>query len=218
MWKLFHYPWAAYARKALVAEYELGIELEEVVTPAFDKKCMEELRARTSPLATLPLLLLDDGTFFSESSLIVEYFDLVGPERGRLVPIDPLEALRVRAFDKLAEGLLGPTLYLTWALRKPPAETNHKRIAETRAKLATAFGVFDRHLEGHKFLFDERFTMADLGPSCAISVLVADRSIVLDDLNVYPNVRRWYDSVRERPAWKRMEDCAARVPRPPELA
>lgn len=218
MWKLFHYPWAPYARKALLAEYELGIELEEVVTPAFDKKVMAELRARTTPLATLPLLLVDEGHFISESSLIVEYFDLTSPERGRLVPIDPHDALRVRTFDRLAEGLLGPTLYLTWALRKSPAETNHKKIGETRAKMATVFGVFDQHLDGKKFLFDERFTMADIAPSCAISVMIADRSIALDDLNAYPNVRRWYDAIRERPSWQRMEECAGRVPRPPELA
>lgn len=218
MWKLFHYPWAPYARKALLAEYELGIELEEIVTPAFEKKCMADLRALTTPLATLPLLLLEDGRFISESSLIIEYFDLEGPERGRLVPIDPHDALRVRTFDRLAEGLLGPTLYLTWALRKPPAEMNHKKIAEMRGKLRAVFGVFDQHLAGKSFLFDERFTMADIAPSCAISVLIADRSIVLDDLNEHSHVRRWYDGVRDRTSWKRMEECAARVPRPAELA
>jgi glutathione S-transferase len=216
--KLFHYPWAPYARKALLAGYELGLPFEEIVTPAFDKQCMAELRARTTPLATLPLLDLDDGEFISESSLIIEYFDLVGPDRGRLVPLDPRDALRVRVFDRLAEGLLAPTLYLTWALRKAPEATNHKKIAEMRAKMNVVFGVFDRHLDGKSFLFDERFTMADIAPSCAISVLVADRSIVLDDLDAYPHVRRWYDRIRQRPAWKRLEECAANVPRPPELA
>jgi glutathione S-transferase len=216
--KLFHYPWAPYARKALLAGYELDLPFEEIVTPAFDKQCMAELRARTTPLATLPLLVLDDGGFVSESSLIIEHFDLEGPDRGRLVPLDPRDALRVRGFDRLAEGLLAPTLYLTWALRKAPEATNHKKIAEMRAKMNVVFGVFDRHLDGKAFLFDERFTMADIAPSCAISVLVADRSIALDDLDAYPHVRRWYDLIRQRPAWKRLEECAANVPRPPELA
>jgi glutathione S-transferase len=218
MWKLFHYPWAPYARKALLAGYDLELAFDEVVTPAFDKECMAELRRRTTPLATTPLLLLEDGSFISESSLIIEYFDLESPERGRLVPLDPHAALRVRSFDRLAEGLLGPTLYLTWALRKPPAETNHKKIAEVRGKMNTVFGVFDQHLDGKSFLFDDRFTMADIAPACAISVLVADRSIKLEDLDEHRNVRRWYERVQARPSWKRMEECAARIPRPVELA
>lgn len=218
MLTLFHYPWAPYARKALLAGYEIEIPFEEVVVPAFDKKAMTDLRARTTPLATLPLLATDDGDFITESSLIIEYFDLEGPERGRLVPLDPHEAFRVRSFDRLADGLLVPTHYLTWALRKPPAEMNHKKIAETRAKMNAVFGAFDGHLDGKTFLFGERFTMADIGAAAAVSVLIADRSIALDDLNQHPHVRRWYDRLRERPAWKRMEECIGRVPRPPELA
>ena len=85
MMQLFHFPWAPYARKALLAGYELESEFEEVITPAFDKSVMAALRARTSPLATMPLLLLDDGSFVSESSLIVEYFDLASPE-SRSIP------------------------------------------------------------------------------------------------------------------------------------
>lgn len=218
MWKLYHYPWAPYARKALLAGYELDIAFEEVVTPAFDPKCMAELRAKTFPLATTPLLLLDDGTFLSESSLIIETFDLDGPEPGRLVPTDRHEAIRVRAFDRLADALLEPTHYLTWALRKPPAEMNNKRIAQMMAKVATTCGVLDQALAGRSFLFQDRFTMADIGAACAFSVLIADRSIERAYLDTYPNVRRWYDGLTERPAWRRMEACAERVGRPPELA
>ena len=218
MAQLFHFPWAPYARKALLAGYELEAKFEEVITPAFEKSVMTALRARTSPLATMPLLLFDDGSFISESSLIVEYFDLAAPERGRLVPIDPHAALEVRGYDRLADALLGPTQYLTWALRKPPAATNHERIAQMRAKMGHVFDALQARLTGRSFLFDERFTMADIGSACAISVLIADRSITLAELDGHPAVRRWYDRLVDRPAWQKMVQCAERVPRPPELA
>ena len=217
MMQLFHFPWAPYARKALLAGYELKSEFEEVITPAFDKSVMAALRARTSPLATMPLLLLDDGSFVSESSLIVEYFDLASPERGRLVPLDPHAAFQVRSFDRLADTLLGPTQYLTWALRKPPAAMNHERIAAMRSKMTTVFQALDQRLSGRAFLCEERFTMADIGSACAISVLVDDRSIEPTHLDEHPNVRRWYDALVVRPSWQQMMACAARVPRPAEL-
>ena len=216
--QLFHYPWAPYARKALLGGYEVDAVFEEVVTPAFEKGVMEALRARTWPLATMPLLALDDGSFISESSLIIEYFDLESPQRGALVPLDPRAALEVRGYDRLADNLLGPTQYLTWALRKPPEEMNHKRIAETRAKMKTVFEVVDQRLAGRQFMFDERFTMADIGLACAVSVLLDDRSIVLSDLDDYRNVRNWYDRITDRASWRRLMECVAPVPRPPQLA
>ena len=215
--QLFHFPWAPYARKALLAGYEVEADFDEIITPAFEKPVMAALRARTSPLATMPLLLLEDGSFISESSLIVEYFDLKAPERGRLVPLDPYAALEVRGYDRLADALLGPTQYLTWALRKPPAATNHERIAQMRGKMNDVFDALQARLEGRTFLFDERFTMADIGFACAISILIADRSIALAQLDSHRQVRRWYDRLVDRPAWQKMVACAERVPRPPEL-
>lgn len=215
---LYHYPWAPYARKALVAAYEVEAVCEEVIVPAFDEGAMQRLRAETSPFTTIPLLLLGPGRYIGESSLIVEYFDLHAAEPGRLVPKEAMAALEVRAHDRFSENILAMTHFLTWALRKPPAELNHKRIEETRRRLASYFTVLDERLAGKDFLHDDRFTMADLGSACAVSVLLVDRSLDLSEIERYPNVAAWYARIGERPSWKRMLACAERLGRPPQLA
>ena len=216
--KLFHYPWSPFARKALLAARELHILLDEQLTVPFDKSAVAELRAKTFPLATVPLLLLNDGAFIAHSSSIIEYLDLQSPEPGRLVPRDAKQAIAVRGFDRLGEELLEPTRYLTWALRKASDQQNHKRIAAMRLRINAVLGVFDSSLAGKTFLHGDRFTMADIAPCCAISVLIADRTLAREHLKAWTDLERWYSSIEERPAWLQMEACAARVPRPPELA
>ncbi|MEO6419683.1 MAG: glutathione S-transferase family protein [Polyangiaceae bacterium] len=215
---LFHYPWAPYARKSLLAAYETGAEFEEEITPPFSTEHMTKLRARTYPLATVPLLLFDDGEFLSESTSIVEYLDLEAPGGPSLVPQDPRAALKVRSLDRLAEAILGPTMYLTWALRKPPEKQNSKRLEETLARLDTTFRIYDKMLAGSPFVFGDSFTMADIGPACGISVMLADRSIRRADLDAHPALKRWYERIETRPTWQKMIERADRVPRPAELA
>jgi len=215
---LFHYPWAPYARKALLAAYETGAVFDEELTPPFSATHMRALRERTSyPLATVPLLLLDDGSYFSESSSIVEYFDLTKRRGPDLVPSDPHAALQVRALDRLAEAILSPTMYLTWALRKPAGVRNDKRIEETFAKLRPTLDVYEQRLAKHPFVFGESFTMADIGPACGISVMLADRSIERAFLVEWPSLRRWFESVEARPSFRQLLERADLVPRPPEL-
>ncbi len=215
---LFHYPWAPYARKALLAAYETQAEFSEEITPPFSTEHMARLRARTFPLATVPLLLLDDDEFLSESTSIVEYFDMERSGGPALVPTAPRAALSVRALDRLAEAILGPTMYLTWALRKPPEKQNTHRLKETMDRLDTTFRVYDKRLATTQYVFGDELTMADLGPSSGISVMLADRSIRRSDLDAYPSLKRWYETIERRPAWKKMNESAERVPRPAELA
>jgi len=214
--KLYHYPWSPFARKALLAARELQLVLDEVILAPFHAEDMMQLRERTFSLATIPLLLLDDGRYIAHSSSIVEYLNLVAG--GVLVPTDPKDAIVVRSYDRLADDLLEPTRFLTWALRKPAELQNQQRIERMRQRVDALLGVFDGELYDKHFLFGPSLSMADIAPSCAISVLIADRSIDRAHLSRFERLNAWYDRVCARPAWKQMEECAARVPRPKELA
>ena len=75
---------------------------------------------------------------------------------------------------------------------KPPAQ----RIRATRSHYA----VLDKHLEGRSFIVGNGYTIADISAWGWI-----DRaSFVLpgsdDPLAPYPNIRRWFHSINERPA------------------
>lgn len=205
MTKLFYYPHAPYSRKVLFAAYEKRVSFERAVCKPFEPADKAALRA-VHPLATVPLLVTDDGVW-TESSVIVEYFGLVSAEGPKLIPDDPREALQVRALDRLADAhLMGPTAYLGWALRKPPETQNLEKIAGQRRALETALGLLEERLARHAWVSGADVGFADCSPVGALSSALFDGT--LKDLTPWPAVTRWYERIVERPSFRAvLEDC-----------
>lgn len=210
--KLVHYPHAPYSRKVLLAAYEKAIAFDADICAPFDRAAKEALRT-IHPLATVPLLK-DGDEVMTESSIIVEHFDISSDQGPRLIPRGPRIALRARAFDRFGDShLIGPTAYLAWATRKPLDEQNTDKIRAQRGILETALALADAELKVRAFLAGDAISMADLSPTAAISCLLADRT--LPDLARWPNVGRWYQAMTARPSFIRITDECAKVALPP---
>ena len=213
--KLYVYPHSPISRKVLFAMHEMGLDIEREILPPYDQPGKAQLRL-IYPLATVPLLILDDGTPMPESSIIVEYLDQKSAHEPRLVPRDPEPALRARAFDRVGDILLERTAYLAWALRKSAAERNEGKIATNLESVGAALTVLDTALATGRCLVGEELTLADLGAHCAAASLLTDGT--LEKLDAWPNVARWHASLASRPSWRRvLEDCR-NVPKPEGFA
>jgi glutathione S-transferase len=211
--KFFFYPHAPYSRKVMLAAYEKGITFEESeVVPPFDRAAMARLRAEHEPLATVPLLMLDDGSYLMDSSIICEYLDQHPRARPgvTLVPEGRADSLAVRYHDRFAELLLHPTVHLTWALHEPVEKQNAAKIDSTRKAFRTALGMLEKRLEGKTFVFGDSFTLADIGPSCAVADAVHVWS-TRSELDPFPNVTRWYDLVQTRDSWHQVHEASKLV-------
>jgi glutathione S-transferase len=203
--KLYTFPAAPYSRKPQVAAYEKGIAVDQEIVVPFEPTDMERFRDQVGiPLAQLPLLRLDDGRFLRESSLIAEYFDLMGDGEPRLLPEDRLAALEVRAMDKFADGILQPITYLVWAMRKPPNPDTPRKIASARETFFAAMRQLDSELADKKYICGPRFTLADISVACAIGTI--DSWASFEDLSPYPRLVAWFQHTSERPAWRRVVD------------
>ena len=212
--KLYLFPHAPYSRKVLLAVYEKGIEIQKETVSPDDKAARQTLKA-FYPIFTLPLLVLSDGTPLPESSIIIEHLELTSPAEPRLLPTYPMDALRVRAFDRLGDQLLAATAYLAFALGKPTEKQNAERIAVNKKVVHAALGLLDHALQERTFLHGEGLSLADLGPACAVASLLSDRS--LESVKAWAGVERWFAGITARPTWQRIvSDCLA-VPPPPGL-
>lgn len=210
--RLLHYPHAPYSRKVLLAAYEKGVVFESELCAPFERAARERLRA-VHPLATVPILI-DGAEVLTESSIIVEHFDLASDLGPMLVPRDARAALRVRACDRFGDAhLMGPTAYLAWSLRKAPELQNVDKIRAQRGVVDTALDLLDRSLTAQAFLAGDAITMADLSPAAAISCLLSDRTV--PDLARWPAVARWYGTMITRPSFLRILEECTKVALPP---
>jgi glutathione S-transferase len=113
-------PASPFGRKVRIAASVLGLSSEIDVRATNLDDPADSLRAQ-NPLGKIPVLILDDGTSYYDSRVIVEYLDhLAGG--GRIIPREArarFEALRLRA---LCDGILDACLLLVYENRYRPAD------------------------------------------------------------------------------------------------
>ena len=95
---LYGHPFSSYTQKVLIALYENGTPFEfRSIGPDTPQHAAEWLRRW--PLRKFPLLV-DGERNIVETSIIIEYLQLVHPGPVRLLPADPMAALDVRFLDR----------------------------------------------------------------------------------------------------------------------
>jgi len=143
---------------------------------------------------------IEDGPFVLwESNAIVRYLT-AKHSAGNLWPED----LKVRAeADKWMDwqiSMFWPAFRpLFWNLvRTPPDQRDEKAIEESRLKTTEILAYLDTHMKNRSHIAGDAFTIGDIPMGCAIwrwMALPIERPVL-------SNLQRWFDGLRERPAYK----------------
>ena len=138
-----------------------------------------------------------DGTEISvfESGAILQY---LGRKFDRFYPADERGRVAVDQWLMWQMANLGPMLgqnhhFVTYAPNKIPYAID-RYVNET----SRLYAVLDRQLEGRAFIV-ETYSIADI--ACYPWIVPHERQ--LQDLDRFPNLRRWFEAIRERPATRR---------------
>jgi glutathione S-transferase len=88
---------------------------------------------------------------------------------------------------------------LFWNLvRTPVDQRNAEAMEESRLKSAEVLGYLDAHLKNRTYVAGDDLTMGDIPMGCA-----AWRWYGLQfDRPELPNLQRWFDNLRQRPAYQ----------------
>jgi GSH-dependent disulfide-bond oxidoreductase len=191
------YTWATpNGRKISIALEELGLPYQvHPVNIGKDEQFKPEFLA-ISPNNKIPAIVdRDDGTHLMESGAILIY---LAEKTGRLMPSEKKKRFEVLEWLMWQMGGIGPFLgqahhFLKFNRGKAPYA--EERYAKEAKRL---YGVLNRRLEGRAFMVDD-YSIADIATWPWIS-----RFEYQDiDLNDFPNVRRWYLDIANRPAVKK---------------
>src|SRR5476651_988307 len=113
-------PASPFARKVRIAIALLGLGGKIEIRDTDLNDPADPIR-KENPLGKVPSLIIDDGTAYYDSSVILEYLDhLAGG--GRIIPREPkarFEALRLQA---LCDGILDASVLLVYENRYRPAD------------------------------------------------------------------------------------------------
>ena len=184
-----------------------------------------------NPNGVVPTLV-HDGAVVTDSSVIIEYLDEVAPQPECFTPADPVQRARMRALMRFidempAAAVRVPTFNLAFLPRfAAMSDEEFQAFAESKplrkefmlamgrkgfpqkemdaalARLRRTYERMDAELaqSGGPWLLGGRLTLADIALMPAI-VRMADLGREADWHDL-PRVQRWYDAIREHPAFK----------------
>jgi glutathione S-transferase len=195
---LYGHPFSSYTQKVLVALYENDTSFEfRCLGPDTPQHAAEWLRRW--PLRKFPLLV-DGERNVAETSVIVEYLQLVHPGPVRLLPADPMPALEVRFLDRFFDlHVMSPVQHaVNGALTGDPVK-RQEALAFAEEKLELAYAWLEGQLAGRTWAAGADFTLADC--AAAPSLFYADWTHPISAS--FPLLRSYRARLLARPSFAR---------------
>ena len=128
---------------------------------------------------------------------------------GRFLPSEPRARAAVLEWVMWQMGGLGPMLGQHGHFKLYAPEKIPYAIERYRTEAERLYGVLDKRLEGREHICDA-YSIADM--MCWPWVITYKSQGI--DLDAFPNVRRWYDALKQRPGLRRGYDVGAELRKP----
>ncbi|MCR9177568.1 MAG: glutathione S-transferase family protein [Alphaproteobacteria bacterium] len=193
------YTWkTSNGRKASIMLEEIGLPYTVHPIPIGQDVQFTPEYIAINPNSKIPAIVDQDGPggkpyTVIESGAILMY---LAEKSGKLMPSEMAARYEVIQWLMFQMGGVGPIFGQVHHFERAAKEDipyGKKRYGTECRRL---YGVMDKRLEGRGFFANEQYSIADI----AVLPWVARHEWQLVDLNDYPNVKRWYDSLMARPA------------------
>ncbi len=196
------YTWkTSNGRKASIMLEELGLPYNvHPINIGQDDQFTPEYIA-INPNSKIPAMIDTDGpggkpyTLFESGAMLM----YLAEKTGKLMPQETAARYQVIQWLMFQMGGVGPIFGQVHHFERAAKEDvpyGKKRYGTECRRL---YAVMDKHLAGKSYFANDEYSIADI----AILPWVARHEWQHVDLNDYPNVKRWFDSLMARPAVQR---------------
>jgi GSH-dependent disulfide-bond oxidoreductase len=177
---------------------EVGLPYRIVPVDITSGDQYEEEFLKISPNNKIPAIVDPEGPdgepiSLSESGAILIY---LADKTGRFMPESPRDRYLVLQWLMFQMGHVGPMLGQAHHFRGYAPETIPYAIDRYTDEATRLYGVMDRRLSEAEYFAGEEYTIADM----AIFPWLRSHERQGQDLDDYPNVKRWYATLESRPA------------------
>jgi GST-like protein len=184
--------------KASVTLEELGLPYETHAINLAKNTQKEEWFLKLNPNGRIPVIVDRDAEDFAvfETGAIMIY---LAEKTGRLLPTDPKGRSRAIQWLMFQMGGIGPMMGQANVFYRYFPEKIQPAIDRYQHESRRLFEVIDRGLTDTEWLAGNEFSIADIANWCWVRTYKWS-GVSVDGL---PNMRRWLDAIKERPACRR---------------
>jgi glutathione S-transferase len=170
---------------------EKGIELETVLVDFFKGEQSSPEHLARNPAGTAPVLELDDGSYLTESLVIIEYLEDLYPDPP-MIGTDPLSRARTREAERDIEfAVFLRIVRYVHAHKSPLGLPPNPAVAEQELnRLPNGLKRVEARLAGNEFVMGGAPSVADC---TLLAALNFGRFADLDPGADYPNIGAWYE-------------------------
>jgi glutathione S-transferase len=157
-----------YARKVRIALHEKGIPFELLTEVPWNT---DASAPRYNPLGKIPVLILDDGETVYESTLILDYLELVHPQPP-LLPEDPAGIIAAKRLEVLADGACDAVVLTFIERQREPAKQSVEWMERQVRKVQAAVDEVARRVRPDSaFATGQAFGLGDIAVGSMLGYL-----------------------------------------------
>jgi glutathione S-transferase len=202
--KLYFHPVSTVSRPIALFAADNNVKLDYQVIDLMTGEQLKEAYAKINPSRCVPVL--EEGDFrLTESSAILKYLadkiDSVAypkdlQKRARVNEM--MDWLNTGFYRDFGYGLVYPQIFPHHRRRSDEAQAGAVEWGKEKTK--SWLEIMDKNVlgGGNKYLCGNDITIADYLGAGMLSMT----ELIHCDLSAYPNVSRWYESMKARPNWK----------------
>ena len=190
--RLYHLP-RSRSTRVLWALEEIGAPFELTLMTGADRK--SEAHLARHALGRVPVIEDDTGHLFESAAIVLALADR-HPEAGLNFPLGTRERELVYQWVLFAMDEVEPAIVEFRDCR----EADPPRAAAAAERFRAAAALVERALEGERFIVGDRLSAADI-----ILGAVAGFARRFDLLTGFPELNRYVDALRARPAFERAD-------------
>ena len=141
-----------------------GIEFEHRPLRAGGEE--QDIIRQSSPLGRVPVMILDNGDILSDSALILDYLDTLGPPDARLTPSTGAEdRFRFRNALSVATGAAEKSISVYSELARPEERRHPPPLANASRQAKDGFEWLEARVAG-TWMWGETMTHLDISTVC----------------------------------------------------
>ncbi len=205
--KIYYHPVSTTSRPLMLFAQENNLPIDFQVVDLMKGEHYQPEYVAINPNRLVPVL--EDGDFrLTESSAILKYLaEKTGSSaypkdiKQRAHVNEMMDWINTQLCRDFAYGVVYPQIFPT---HKRPSDEQHKgNIAWNKERAKAWFKVLDENiLAKSKYLCGGEMTIADYYGAAFVSLA----EFIRCDLKAYPNLNRWYESMKKLKSWSKVHE------------
>lgn len=187
-----------FARKVRIALHEKDIAFTERMDVPWSP---DTATVAHNPLGKVPVLILEGGRTFYDSSVIIEYLETLG-HAPTLYPERPEARVAARQIEALADGICDAVVLTVLEDSRKPELQSADWHGRQMHKIAAGTAALDDLLGDRDWFIGSAMTIADIAAGCALAYLDLRRPD-FGWRDRYPGLVTFSARMEERPSFAR---------------